>query len=136
MTGLAVLDGDRVAGVDPGRRVVTDGYRGRERWFGATRGRDTSSTLTADELQGTRDYRPWDDLDLHSVAVFDGIAGVRASSSLATDYTLAGLRPADRPAAALDGDPSTSWVTQFDEHARPRGTPRRCSLGRSARASR
>jgi arabinofuranan 3-O-arabinosyltransferase len=116
VTGLAVLDGDRVAGVDPGRRVVTDGYRGRERWFGATRGRDTSATLAADELQGTRDYRPWDDLGLHSVAVFDGIAGVRASSSLATDYTLAGLRPADRPAAALDGDPSTSWVTQFDEH--------------------
>ena len=25
--GLAILDGDRVAGVDPGRRVVTDGYR-------------------------------------------------------------------------------------------------------------
>ena len=50
--GLAVLDGDRVEGVDPGRRVVTDGYRARERWFGATRGRDTSSTLAADELDG------------------------------------------------------------------------------------
>ena len=112
--GLAVLDGDRVAGVDPGRRVVTDGYRARERWFGATRGRDTSSTLAADELEGTRDYRPWDDLSLHSVTAFEGIAGVTASSSLATSYTLAGLRPADRPAAALDGDPATGWVTQFD----------------------
>ena len=39
--GLAVLDGHRVPGVDPGRRVVTDGYRARERWFGATRGRDS-----------------------------------------------------------------------------------------------
>ncbi len=112
--GLAVLDGDRVPGVDPGQRVVTDGYRARERWFGATRGRDTSSTLAADELAGTRDYRPWDDLARHSVTAFTGIAGVEASSSLATDLTLAGLRPADRPAAVLDGDPTTAWVTQFD----------------------
>ncbi len=112
--GLAVLDGDRVAGVDPGHRVVTDGYRARERWFGATRGRDTSSTLTAGELAGTRDYRPWDDLGRHSVTAFTGISGVEASSSLATDLTLAGLRPADRPAAVLDGDPTTAWVTQFD----------------------
>ncbi len=112
--GLAVLDGDRVPGVDPGQRVVTDGYRARERWFGATRGRDTSSTLAADELAGTRDYRPWDDLARHSVTAFTGIAGVDASSSLATDLTLAGLRPADRPAAVLDGDPTTAWVTQFD----------------------
>ena len=112
--GLTVLDGDATAGVDPGSRVATDGYRARERWFGATRGRDTSSTLTADEVEGTRDYRPWDDLSLHSVTELDGIAGVSASSSLATDYTLAGLRPAERPAAAVDGDPSTAWVTQFD----------------------
>ena len=112
--GLTVLDGDATAGVDPGSRVATDGYRARERWFGATRGRDTSSTLTADEVEGTRDYRPWDDLSLHSVTEVDGIAGVSASSSLATDYTLAGLRPAERPAAAVDGDPSTAWVTQFD----------------------
>jgi arabinofuranan 3-O-arabinosyltransferase len=112
--GLAVLDGDRVSGVDPGQRVVTDGYRARERWFGATRGRDTSSTLATDELAGTRDYRPWDDLTEHSVTAFTGIAGVGASSSLATDLTLAGLRPADRPAAVLDGDPTTAWVTQFD----------------------
>jgi arabinofuranan 3-O-arabinosyltransferase len=112
--GPAVLDGDRVAGVDPGRRVVTDGYRGRERWFGATRGRDTSSTLTADALVGTRDYRPWDDLGRHAVTRYSGVAGVTASSSLATTLTLAGLQPADRPAAVLDGDPTTAWVTQFD----------------------
>jgi arabinofuranan 3-O-arabinosyltransferase len=113
-TGLAVLDGDRVAGVDPTHRVVTDGYRGRERWFGATRGRDTSSTLTEEQLADTRDYRPWPDLDRHSVTELDGVAGVAASSSLATDLTLAGLRPADRPSAVLDADPTTAWVTQFD----------------------
>jgi len=133
VSGLTVLDGDRVAGVDPGRLVVTDGYRARERWFGAARGRDTSSTLAGDELAGTRDYRPWDDLSLHSVVAFDGIAGVTASSSLATDHTLAGLRPAERPSAAVDGDPSTAWVTQFDprpvlelrlDGARPVGTLR------------
>lgn len=130
--GLAVLDGDRVAGVDPGRRVVTDGYRARERWFGATRGRDTSSTLAADELEGTRDYRPWADLSRHAVTVFSGVAGVSASSSLATTHTLAGLRPADRPAAALDDDPSTAWVTQFD--ARPTIEVRLRAPGRVASA--
>jgi arabinofuranan 3-O-arabinosyltransferase len=115
--GLAVLDGHRVPGVDPGRRVVTDGYRARERWFGATRGRDTSSTLAADQLAGTRDYRPWDDLSRHAVTAFTGgVAGVSASSSLATTYTLAGLRPADRPASVLDGDPTTAWVVQYDPH--------------------
>ncbi len=112
--GLTVLDGDRLPGVDPGHRVVTDGYRGRERWFGATRGRDTSSTLTARQLAGTRDYRPWEGLDRHAVTELDGVASITASTSLATDLTLAGLRPADRPAAALDGDPTTGWVTQFD----------------------
>ena len=115
--GLAVLDGHRVPGVDPGRRVVTDGYRARERWFGATRGRDSSSTLAADQLEGTRDYRPWDDLARHAVTAFTGgVAGVSASSSLATTYTLAGLRPADRPAAVLDRDPTTAWVAQYDPH--------------------
>lgn len=114
--GLVVLDGDRVPDLEPGRRVVTDGYRARARWFGATRGRDTSSTLTADEIETTRDYRPWQDLGRHAVTTFTGgVQGVSASSSLATTYTLAGLRPADRPAAALDGDPTTAWVTQFDE---------------------
>ena len=112
--GLVVLDGDRVPGVDPSQRVVTDGYRGRERWFGATRGRDTSSTLSADQLAETRDYRPWPGLGLHAVTAFSGIDAVSASSSLATAYTLAGLRPADRPASVLDGDPTTAWVTQFD----------------------
>ena len=41
--GLTVLEGDAVEGVVPGRSVLTDGYRARERWFGATRGQDVSS---------------------------------------------------------------------------------------------
>ncbi len=115
--GLVVLDGDRPAGLEVGRRVVTDGYRARDRWFGATRGRDASSTLSAAEVPGTTDYRPWeDDTGLASHVRWAGIRAVRASSSLATRYTIAGLRPADRPAAALDADPRTAWTTLGDAH--------------------
>jgi arabinofuranan 3-O-arabinosyltransferase len=113
--GLTVLEGDAVDGVVPGRSVLTDGYRARERWFGATRGQDVSSTLARGTLEGSRDYRPWADLDLHSVVTVDGVAGVTASSSLADEQSLAGLRPALRPAAALDGDPSTAWIALLDD---------------------
>ncbi|HET7763247.1 MAG TPA: alpha-(1-_3)-arabinofuranosyltransferase family protein [Phycicoccus sp.] len=113
-SGLVVLDGDRPEGVALGRRVVTDGYRERNRWFGATRGRDASSTLTAAEALATDDYRPWSDPSLASSVSWEGVASVSASSSLATRYTIAGLRPADRPAAALDDDPATAWTTLGD----------------------
>lgn len=113
--GLVVLDGDLPADVRPGRRVVTDGNRARGRSFGATKGRDASSTLGAAEVDGTRDYRPWADRTLDSTVVWQGIAGVTASSSTATRYTLAGFRPDSRPAAALDDDPTTSWTTFGDE---------------------
>jgi arabinofuranan 3-O-arabinosyltransferase len=113
--GLVVLEGDRPASLQPGRRVVTDGNRLRGRSFGATRGRDATSTLTAEEAQGTRDYRPWDDLRRSSTVLWRGISSVRASSSVATEYGLGGLRPADRPAAALDGDPTTAWRTFGDD---------------------
>ncbi len=115
-TGLVVLDGDRPADLEVGRRVVTDGYRARDRWFGATRGRDASSTLSASDVPGTTDYRPWeDDTGLSSHVLWAGVRDVRASSSLASRYTIAGLRPADRPAAALDADPRTAWTTLGDE---------------------
>lgn len=115
MRGLAVLEDDLVPGLTPGRSVVTDGYRARERWFGAARGRDVSSTLAAAEVPGSRDYRPWPTEDRHAVTVLDGLASATAGSSLATDLTLAGLRPAHRPAAAVDADPTTAWLTLFDD---------------------
>ncbi|QIM20974.1 DUF3367 domain-containing protein [Phycicoccus sp. HDW14] len=113
--GLVVLDGDGVRGLTPGRRVVTDGYRARDRWYGTTRGRDATSTLTTAGVRGTTDYRPWPTTDLASTTTWRGIASVSASSSVAADLTLAGLRPAGRPAAALDDDPLTAWTTFGDD---------------------
>jgi arabinofuranan 3-O-arabinosyltransferase len=114
-SGLVVLDGDRPPSFRTGRRVVTDGYRARDRWYGTTRGRDATSTLTVDEVPGSTDYRPWtDDADLASHTAWRGVAAVSASSSVASDLTVAGLRPADRPAAALDEDPLTAWTTVGD----------------------
>jgi arabinofuranan 3-O-arabinosyltransferase len=112
--GLVLLDGDRPEGLEPGRRVVTDGYRARDRWYGTTRGRDASSTLTRSDAVHSTDYRPWADPALASHVRWEGIESVTASSSVATDLTLAGLRPAGRPAAAFDDDPLTAWTTFGD----------------------
>ena len=47
-----------------------------------------------------------------------------------------GLRPADRPAAVLDGDPTTGWVTQFDPRPVLEVAPRRQASARHALGSR
>ena len=113
--GLVVLDGDRVAGVDPATgwspTATAAGSGGSARPAGATRRRPCPPT----QLAGTRDYRPWPELD--AARRHGARRGRRAwtpARRWRATYTLAGLRPADRPAAVLDGDPTTAWVTQFD----------------------
>ena len=122
--GLAVLDGDRVPGVDPGRRVVTDGYRGARAVVRRDpRARHVLDPDRATSSQGTRDYRPWDDLARHAVTAFDGgVAGVSASSSLATDLH-AGRPASGRPPGRRRSTVTRRrrWVTQFDPHPVARG---------------
>lgn len=113
-----IFDGDRQDALEPGRRVETDGFRARQRWYGAARGADLSPTLTREEVVGTPDYRPWADAELMSTRTYSGIRGVTASSSVATDLTFLGLRPAWRPASAVDGDARTAWMTMWDERPR------------------
>lgn len=116
LTGPVVFDGDRSSALTPTRRVDTDGMRTRERWFGAPRGQDLTNTLTAAAGRDAPDYLPWQDRALRSSVVYDGIAGVSASSSIAEDLGFSGLRPARRPYAAVDGDPATAWAAMWDEH--------------------
>lgn len=116
LAGPVVLDDDAPVDLATGDLVLTDGYRGRARWFGATRGRDASATLLRSELDGARDYRPWPSLDRYAVLRLEGLAGLAASSSVATRYTFAGLQPAHAPAAAVDADEGTTWLTAFDPH--------------------
>ena len=118
LTGPVVFDGDRTSDAPgPASRVDTDGLRLRKRWFGAPRGQDLTPTLTAARGRDVPDYLPWTDRSLQSSVTHEGIADVRASSSIAEDLGFAGLRPARRPFAALDGNPATGWAAMWD--ARP-----------------
>ena len=108
-----VLAGD-AAGLDPADRswIVTDGLRRRELNVGRMRD-NLSQTLTADEL--TRQHRLRGDLSPfatpghETVAAYQGIRSVDASSSSAFADTVGPSEPSYLPFAALDGDPRTSW---------------------------
>lgn len=109
-----VFDGDRRDGLEPGSQVVTDGFRARDRWFGAPRGQDVTSGLDQAGALTASDYLPWPGVEWRSLVTYDGIRDVRASTSIAQDFGPAGLQPAHRPYAVLDGTPNTSWLTAFD----------------------
>lgn len=113
VTGPVLFDGDATATLVPGHRVETDGYRARERFFGATRGRDASASLDAERDMTVRDYRPWQQGELRSVRIPTAGVTVIASTSLADEHGLLGLWPAMSADAAVDGDPTTAWVTAF-----------------------
>ncbi|MEO6019236.1 MAG: alpha-(1-_3)-arabinofuranosyltransferase family protein [Knoellia sp.] len=109
-----IFDGDRTRYVVPVHTMVTDGFRARARWFGAPRGQDATSGLDAQAAQGARDYLPWPEVDRRSLVAYDGIRAVWASSSIAEDFSVAGLQPALRPFAAVDRNERTPWATIWD----------------------
>lgn len=109
-----IFDGDRTTHLTPTSQVVTDGFRARTRWFGATRGQDVTNGLDERGARGAPDYLPWPEVERRSVVDYEGIDSVDASSSIAEDYSVAGLQPAHRPFAALDSNPATSWATIGD----------------------
>ena len=112
--GLVVLDGDRTAGLDPGvgwsPTATAAAAGGSAPPVVATRRRRSPSRRRSARRTTGRGTDP----ALASHTRWEGVASVSASSSVATDLTLAGLRPAGRPAAALDGDPLTAWSTFGD----------------------
>jgi len=95
-----------------GPRIVTDGLRRRELNIGRMRD-NVSQTLTADER--TRQGRVRSDLlpfpaDGHqTVAAYQGIRSVDASSSASFADSVGANDPSAMPFAALDGDPATGW---------------------------
>ena len=112
----AVLAGDAAGPLGApgaaGPRIVTDGLRRRELNIGRMRD-NVSATLTADEP--TRQGRARSDLlpfpaDGHqTVAAYQGIRSIDASSSAAFADSTGATDPSALPLAALDGDPATAW---------------------------
>lgn len=122
LTDRAVIlsgDGGRAGGVP----VLADSLRSREVDFGTVRG-NTSRTFTStdrpSQLRATHDIVDPAWQGGQTVAGYDGIADVRASSTAADVAGLPALRdPSASPFAAIDGDRATAWLT--DGAAQPVG---------------
>ena len=107
----AVLAGD-VTAAQGQRWIVTDGLRRRERDIGRVRD-NLSETLTATETgrlgRAELDVLPFDDPKHQTVATYQGIRSVTASTSVSFVDNLADAEPSYLPFAAVDGDPGTVW---------------------------
>ncbi|KRE96136.1 hypothetical protein ASG76_03575 [Nocardioides sp. Soil774] len=114
-SGATVLAPDVLDGSRPeGPLILTDGLRDAERNFGrltdavsATLGDGAEPSLRARVL----DYRLPDHDRWTTRARLRGASRVSATSSAAGAATSGGARPGSLPYAAIDGDPSTSWVS-------------------------
>lgn len=112
-----ILAGDAPEGTASGPLTMTDGLRRRDVSFGRLRD-NTSATLTAadsfDVPAPAHDYLPdWGE-QWATVARYDGVTAVHASTSRAQVGVRGGARPEHQPFAALDGDPTTSWQSAPD----------------------
>ena len=114
-TGL--VDGSFVLRGEPGWRgpvdVVTDGDQRRERQFGSLYGA-LSAVLQAGEpyreKRAAHDY-PAAPEARQVVAEYSGLSSLRASSSRAYADTFGEVVTTEGPAAAVDADPGTRWVS-------------------------
>ncbi|MDN4163123.1 alpha-(1-_3)-arabinofuranosyltransferase domain-containing protein [Nocardioides abyssi] len=118
--GPAVLapDADSEASPDgdPGRVVLTDGLRERERSFARIHDGYSAVTTPGDVRREDRpvtDY-PLDDMDRWTTkARLVGAAALSASSSMSDGGTTGGSERGRLPYAALDGAPDTAWDSGF-----------------------
>ncbi|MFC7534495.1 alpha-(1-_3)-arabinofuranosyltransferase family protein [Actinoplanes sp. GCM10030250] len=112
----AVLSGDAGGklGVPEaaGQTIVTDGLRRRELNIGRIRD-NVSQTLTEDEETRQKRLRsdliPFPAKGHLTVAAYEGIRTVEASSGTSFADSLGANDPSALPFAALDGDPATAW---------------------------
>ncbi len=108
-------------GLQKADSIVTDTFRSRQRSFGAPRTEDLGPTQTAAQIAGsdTRDYLPWPDPQLRTVASYDGLVGLSSSTLAGPPSSPLSDAPAHRPYAALDQDDSTAWVALATSGADP-----------------
>lgn len=114
----AVLAGDLADGTPPGSLraasiLVTDSLRARHRSFGAARTVDAGPVQTSEQVARSveRDYLPWPDPDLRTVAEYAGLSDLRSSPLAGPPASPLAESPAHRLYSALDTDPATSWVS-------------------------
>jgi arabinofuranan 3-O-arabinosyltransferase len=95
-----------------GPRIVTDGLRRRELNVGRNRD-NVSHTFTAEEQtrqgRARSDLLPFPAQGHQTVAAYQGIRSVDASSSVGFADSIGATDPSALPFAALDGDPATAW---------------------------
>ncbi|NJP34968.1 alpha-(1-_3)-arabinofuranosyltransferase [Micromonospora thermarum] len=107
-----LLAGDAPAGGVAGPVAMTDGLRRRDVSFGRLRD-NASQTLTAEDTfevpAPAHDYLPDWGAERSTVARFEGISAIRASTARSQVDTPGGARPEHQPYAAMDGDSATSW---------------------------
>ncbi|WP_267897501.1 alpha-(1-_3)-arabinofuranosyltransferase [Micromonospora deserti] len=111
-----VLAGDRAgfraAATGDERWIVTDGLRRRERDIGRVRD-NLSQTLTATEAgrQGrvALDLLPFSGAEHQTVATYQGVREVTASTAASFVANLAPADPSHLPFAAVDGEYATAW---------------------------
>ena len=107
------LAGDAAPGPRP-RTVLTDGLRRREVAFGSVRD-NASATLTADarltRRQAAADVLPVPGSEHLATVRLVGAQRLTASSSASDAGAVLDHGPEHRPFSAVDGDPTTAWVS-------------------------
>jgi arabinofuranan 3-O-arabinosyltransferase len=116
VSGPTVLLGDRSEPFDSSPRVLTDGLRRRETAFTSVR-HNQSATMTPEEpwtlSSVVPNHRLFENHDPRETTVrWVGVRSVRASSAQSEAAALPPVRRDQSPAAAVDGDPDTEWVSR------------------------
>ncbi|MDN4173098.1 alpha-(1-_3)-arabinofuranosyltransferase family protein [Nocardioides sp. SOB77] len=117
-----LLAPDAAADADPGRVVLTDGLRERERSFARIHDGTSAVTTPGDVRRADRpvtDY-PLDDMDRWTTtARLEGAAALSASSSRSDADAIGGSERGALPYAALDGATDTAWDSGYSGDEAP-----------------
>ncbi|MFM1730786.1 alpha-(1-_3)-arabinofuranosyltransferase [Prescottella soli] len=119
VTGPALLATDaRRAGIDVGPVTVTDTPTDRETDFGQV---DNHSSALRSPDDPRRTYNAVPDYPVPDAQLVEGEwsgASITVSSSASDATQLGGTAPGSGPAATVDGDPATAWLSNGLETAR------------------
>ncbi|MFD3703298.1 alpha-(1-_3)-arabinofuranosyltransferase family protein [Nocardia sp. NPDC058658] len=117
-TAPILLEADaRRAGLPPRPTLLTDTPMDRESDFGRV-DNHSSAVRAADDARRTHNLVP--DYPVDGAELVQGEwsgAKVTASSSAADATQIGGAAPGNSTAAAVDGDPSTAWISNGSEYA-------------------